>query len=152
MEFSQDQFKVLEALMDRIIPRDDFPSATENGVGNFIRHILQTDLKHRAQEVQLGLIWLNEESIALNGRPFTEQSADGQDRLLRLIETGENVRAVWPIPPQRFFEWMVKLTNEGYYSDPGNGANIDGVSWRMIGYDPRVPLEPARERWLERKR
>jgi hypothetical protein len=152
MEFSEDQLNLLNALMDRIIPRDDFPSATENSVGNFIQNILRTDLKHRAQEVRLGLNALNDESIRFNGRSFIAQSADEQDQLLCLIETGENLLAIWPIPSNRFFELMVKLTNEGYYSDSGNGANIDEVSWRMIGYDPRLPAQPTTERWLEKNR
>jgi hypothetical protein len=36
----------------------------------------------------------------------------------------------------------VELAHEGYYADPGNGGNRDAVSWRMIGYDPRLPTTP----------
>jgi hypothetical protein len=149
MELSELQSQTLNALLDRIIPKDDFPSATENGVGHFVQHILQTDMKHRAEEVRLGLIALNDESIAFNNRPFTEQSADDQDHVLRLIEASENVRAIWPIAPTYFFELLVRLTHEGYYSDPSNGANVEEISWRMIGYESRIPANPTKERWLE---
>ena len=60
-----------------------------------------------------------------------------QVELLRRIENGD------------FFELMVTLTNEGYYTDPSNGSNLNGVSWKMIGYDPRVPPKPVVETWLE---
>jgi hypothetical protein len=151
MELTDQELRTLDALIDRIIPKDDFPSASENGVGNFIRQILKTDLKHRAEEARLGLKSLNDEATVSKNQSFANLSADEQDQLLRIIEFGEDTRAVWPIPPKRFFEWIVQLTNEGYYADPSNGANLDCISWRMIGYEPRLPSEPTAERWLEKK-
>ena len=32
--------------------------------------------------------------------------------------------------------WFAHLVNAGFYADPGNGGNDDGVSWRMLGWDP----------------
>jgi hypothetical protein len=30
---------------------------------------------------------------------------------------------------------LVEHAMEGFYADPGNGGNKDGVAWRMIGYE-----------------
>jgi hypothetical protein len=38
---------------------------------------------------------------------------------------------------------MVDLAAEGFYADPANGGNRDAASWRMIGYDPRLPANPT---------
>lgn len=145
---SQPRLSVLIALIDRIIPKDDYPSASENGVVNFIANLLSGDLKDRAQEVVAGLDSLNEESLAAHGRGFVELTDAQKDALLLQMDEEEDFLAVWPIAPARFFSLMVRLTNEGYYADPGNGANVEGISWRMVGYEPRVPDVPARERWL----
>ncbi|MEO7715137.1 MAG: gluconate 2-dehydrogenase subunit 3 family protein [Capsulimonas sp.] len=34
-----------------------------------------------------------------------------------------------------FFDLLVEHTMEGFYADPGNGGNKEGVAWRMIGYE-----------------
>ena len=39
--------------------------------------------------------------------------------------------------PVAFFQTAVEHAMEGFYSDPGNGGNHDGVSWRMIGFEVR---------------
>jgi hypothetical protein len=41
--------RTLQALVDRIIPPDDYPSAWQAGVGNFLQGILEKDLKDRAR-------------------------------------------------------------------------------------------------------
>ena len=37
--------------------------------------------------------------------------------------------------PSVFFDLLVEHVMEGFYADPGNGGNQDGVAWRMIGYE-----------------
>jgi hypothetical protein len=140
--------RTLSALIDCIIPADDFPSASENGVVEYLHRLLRSDLQQRADEVRLGLAALNEEAQHRHNKPFADLAQTFQIDLLRSIENGDDMWAVWIMPPQRFFELMITLTNEGYYTDPGNGSNVDGASWKMIGYDPRIPGNPP-EQWLE---
>ena len=37
------------------------------------------------------------------------------------------------------WDWFAELVNGGYYADPANGGNRDGMSWRMVDWAP----EPA---------
>jgi Gluconate 2-dehydrogenase subunit 3 len=149
MPFTADQQRTLNALIDCIIPADDFPSASQNGVAVYIDRLLHSDLQHREDEVRLGLAALNDEAIARRGRAFADLDEPARIELLRLIEEGEHVLAMWTMPASRFFELMVTLTNEGYYADRSNGSNTTAASWTMIGYDPRVPETRVTEKWLE---
>jgi choline dehydrogenase-like flavoprotein len=38
---------------------------------------------------------------------------------------------------------LVELVAEGVYADPGNGGNPDAASWRMVGYEHRMPEGPT---------
>jgi choline dehydrogenase-like flavoprotein len=42
-----------------------------------------------------------------------------------------------------WFRRLCDLVAEGFYADPGNGGNAGAASWRMIGYEPRLPEAPA---------
>lgn len=54
---------------------------------------------------------------------------------LREGATAEPTREEW-------FARLCDLVAEGFYADPGNGGNEGAASWRMIGYEPRLPAEP----------
>ena len=68
------------------------------------------------------------------GGAFAGLAPDAQDDLLRRVESGDVVTD-WPVDPAEFFRAAAEHAAEGYYSDPGNGGNRDGVSWRMIGFE-----------------
>lgn len=137
MDASED---TLRAAIDRIIPPDEFPGAWDAGAGRYIRRQLAGDLRHLAPMIDAGLAALDAEARVTADRPFAALPADRQDLLLTAIERGA-VRTPWPALPREFFAALVRLVNEGYYGDPANGGNCDAVSWRMIGYDPRLPVE-----------
>ena len=67
---------------------------------------------------------------------FADLSPSEQDALLTRVEEGD-VTSSWPINPKQFFRMAVGHALEGFYADPGNGGNHDGVSWRMIGFEVR---------------
>jgi hypothetical protein len=148
MRLTAQQKRTLACLVDCIIPADDYPAASENGVIDYIERLLDTDLKHHNDQVQCGLALLDDEAMAIHGKPFADLDEPTKIALLRAVESGQDLHAGWTIPPGQFFELMITVTHEGYYTDPGNGSNRQGASWKMIGYDPRVP-EPVKEKWLE---
>jgi len=74
------------------------------------------------------------EALAAAGASFAALGPDVQDLLLRRIEVGA-VATEWPTNPAAFFRMAVEHAGEGFYGDPGNGGNRDGVSWRMIGFE-----------------
>lgn len=134
--FNERQLATLRALVDRIIPPDDFPSGWQAGVGDYLAGQFERDLRPQVECYRAGLDALDAEARAAAGVAFAELDAAGQDALLGRVEAGQ-VRAEWPIDPAAFFQAAIQHTMEGFYSDPGNGGNRDGVSWRMIGFEVR---------------
>lgn len=128
---------VLRALLDRLIPADDYPGAWEAGCGEYLKRLLATDRAGQAPEVAAGLSALDDEAQALYRRGFAELGPAEQDGIISAAERGAAVGR-WPIPAPAFIRLMAELAAEGYYSDPSSGGNRDGVSWRMIGYPGEV--------------
>ena len=133
---TEQQLTTLRALVDRIIPADDFPSGWQAGVGDYLTGQFERDLRPQLDRYRAGLDALDAEAQAGSGARFAELNAENQDALLRRIEAGA-VTTAWPINPTTFFQAAVEHSMEGFYSDPGTGGNRDGVSWRMIGFEVR---------------
>lgn len=66
------------------------------------------------------------------GRTFAQMDGAAQDAYLTRLQNGgfdlENV------PAKTFFESLLSLTIEGYFSDPVYGGNTDMAAWKMIGF------------------
>jgi hypothetical protein len=131
---TQSQRDTLRALIDRLIPADDFPSGWEAGVGDYLDRQFAGDLSHLLDTYRAGLDALDVESSATAGASFAGLGPDAQDHLLRRVESGD-VATDWSVDPAAFFRAVAEHAAEGYYADPGNGGNRDGVSWRMIGFE-----------------
>jgi hypothetical protein len=124
------------ALVDRIIPADDFPSGWQAGVGDYLAGQLERDLRPQLDRYRAGLDALDAEAHASGGARFADMNAADQDALLLRIEAGATATP-WPIDAAAFFRMAVEHAMEGFYSDPANGGNRDAVSWRMIGFEVR---------------
>jgi hypothetical protein len=131
---TESQRATLRALVDRIIPADDFPSGWEAGVGDYLDRQFAGDLSHLLDVYRAGLDALEVEARATAGVNFTELAPDAQDDMLRRVELGEVVTD-WPVDPAAFFRAATEHAAEGFYGDPGNGGNRGEVSWRMIGFE-----------------
>ena len=79
---------------------------------------------------------LDAEAQARTHRPFAALDPHAQDALLAAVEKGQTVTS-WPVDPALFFRILVDHAMEGYYGDPANGGNRDGIAWRMIGFEVR---------------
>jgi hypothetical protein len=128
------QIVTLEALVNRIIPADEYPCGWEAGVGDYLFGQFKRDLKHLLPVYALGLDALDAEAQAEAGQGFAQLAPDAQDALLTRVEAGD-VRAAWGVDPVAFFRMVVDHCAEGYYADPGNGGNRDMVSWQMVGFE-----------------
>ena len=132
--FDEEQLRTLHAAIDRIIPEDDYPGGVEAGVADYLLRQLGTDLAQLAADYPRFLDALNAEAQVTHNQDFHALADAQQDNLLTRVEQGE-VRTDWPLDAAAFFAQFVEHCAEGFYSDPGNGGNRDGVSWRMIGYE-----------------
>src|SRR4051812_44280115 len=70
--------------------------------------------------------------LAQRGSPFNELSADAQDAYLKSLQ--EDNHDLDGVPSAVFFDMLLRMTIEGFFSDPVYGGNRDMVAWRMIGF------------------
>ena len=125
----------LRALVDRIIPADDGPSGWEAGVGDFLQSLLTGELRARAADVEAGLRLLDAEALARHGgTAFASLPDPDKDALITDLLAGR-ARVEWAgVAPGAFLNLLVSLTAQGFYGDPGNGGNRNGVAWDLVGY------------------
>ena len=114
------QRRTLVAIIDRLTPQDDFPSASAAGVDRYIVRQLEGDLRERSAMILDGL-------DRLGRAGFDQLSAAEQDAMIQQLETGDD-------RDRLFIQMLIQLAHEGYYADPGNGGNVDMIAWKMIGY------------------
>lgn len=141
------------AAVDRLLPEDDFPSASQAGVVDYIdrqlagpfgrgeRIYLAGPIQRGTpqQGYQLGLVpaQVYREALAAlladgPGRDFPRRAPEQQDALLKQLESGAWM--LGRIPSAVFFETLLANTIEGYFADPMYGGNRDMAGWRMIGF------------------
>lgn len=134
MLLTESQLAALRALIDQLIPPDDYPGGWEAGAGDYLLCQLAGDLAPLRTAYQAGLDALDAEARAAGAASFSALPADAQRALLLRIEAGQ-AAAGWPIDPAGFLRMAAEHAAEGFYGDPGNGGNRDGVAWRMIGFE-----------------
>ncbi|TXH99726.1 MAG: gluconate 2-dehydrogenase subunit 3 family protein [Rhizobium sp.] len=120
------RLETFRAVLDRIIPADDYPGALDNGVDGFILLLWGAGLVTDPKAIDQGLLELDSQTSG----GFAALSPETQDGLL-----AERADEDW-------FRMLCELAAEGFYADPANGANPDAVSWRMVGYRPGLPEGP----------
>lgn len=114
--------EILQAVLDRIVPPDHDGGAVAFGAEAYLeRHFSESPEDRAAIEVGLGALPAD----------FTALNVAQQDFLLRGVET------------EPWFRRLAELTNEGVYADPGNGGNPGAASWKMVGYEHRLPEGPT---------
>ena len=134
--FDDSQLRCLHALLDTLIPPDDYPGAWDAGVGVYIQRQLQGDLAHLLPGYRGFLRGLDMEARAGHESAFADLDMDTRTALLCDIETGD-LRADWDMDAGAFFLQVIDNCGEGFYSDPGNGGNRDYVAWQMVGFEVR---------------
>ena len=122
---TEGEARTLGVICDEIVPGDEFPSATQAGVLDYIdRQLARAYRRHRDAYTE-GLEQAERLSRAKFGKTVAELG--GAERL-------ETVRAI-ERENGAFFELVRSHTMEGYYGSPRHGGNRDAVSWRMLGLE-----------------
>lgn len=118
-------------VIDRIIPRDEDPSATDLGVDRYVLRQIHSGAVPDQHGIRTGLEAL---STVVRERCRSDAGAKLADHEL---DTMLQDAATTP-----WFQLLTELVAEGYYADPGNGGNADARSWTMVGYEHRLPDGP----------
>jgi gluconate 2-dehydrogenase gamma chain len=154
--FNADEVLLIEAACERLIPADESgPGALGAGVPNYLDKQLggawgAGERLYRSGPWQPGtpsqgyqlpftpaelfhtaLRAINRD-LEAHGTPFHGMSAEDQDAYLKSLESG--VHDLDGIPSSVFFDLLLQMTVEGFFSDPVYGGNRDMVAWRMIGF------------------
>ncbi|MGA7343003.1 MAG: gluconate 2-dehydrogenase subunit 3 family protein [Terracidiphilus sp.] len=120
---SDAQASTLAALCDRILPADDFPSASQAGVVTYIDRQLARTYRHHRNAYRDGLEQADAMSNERFGRNLAALPAQQQDEIAGAIEQQN----------RKFFDLVRSHNLEGYYGSPRHGGNRYAVSWRMLG-------------------
>jgi gluconate 2-dehydrogenase gamma chain len=154
--FNTAEARFIEAACERLIPADESgPGALGAGVPNYLDKQLggawgAGERLYRSGPWQSGtpsqgyqlpftpaelfhtaLRAINRE-LEKRGTAFNDLAGNAQDTYLKSLEAGgEDLDGV---PSAVFFDMLLKMTVEGFFSDPAYGGNRNMVAWRMIGF------------------
>lgn len=140
--FSPDQRRILDAFVDRLVPKDELgPGAVECGVPDYIDRCLADYLAAEKTGFLEGLEALDAYARKSQDRPFADLPADKRDAVLLAIDGNQ-------VPNLRgFFNRVRRLTMEGMFSDPYYGGNKNFAGWDLIRYPgPRLAVAPEDQR------
>lgn len=155
--FRPDEAVFIEAAVERLIPPDPTgPGAREAGVPSYLDKQLggawgAGERLYRAgpwrqgeptQGYQLpftpaelfrhAIRGINDNLQRGNQAGFAKMAPADQDAYLKSLQTGNT--DLNGVPSNVFFESLLGLTIEGYFSDPVYGGNKDMAAWKMIGF------------------
>jgi hypothetical protein len=133
------QLRILEAFVDRLIPKDDLgPGATESGVAVYINRSLGDYLAPEKAAFAAGLDATDAFARRTEDRAFTDLPAVKQDALLTAMDNG----TANGFPDARvFFGRVRRLALEGMFGDPSYGGNRNYAGWDLIRYPgPRLAV------------
>ncbi|MBK8480474.1 MAG: gluconate 2-dehydrogenase subunit 3 family protein [Proteobacteria bacterium] len=133
---SASEWQTLEALCERLLPRDADPGASDAGVINYI----DAQLGHAPVSAYLPMFRFAARHLQAQARrhgssSFAALPVGKQDQLLREVAGGR----LGPVAGLRFVRVLLALTLEGFLCDPIYGGNRDGVGWRTVGFEPIEP-------------
>jgi gluconate 2-dehydrogenase gamma chain len=146
--FLPEQRRILEAFIDRIIPRDENgPGAVESGAAEYIDRSFVEFLAAEKESFTAGLAAVDAFARTSQGAPFAELSPEKRDAVLTAIDSGQapRVEGRFTTPDLRaFFNRARRLTLEGMFCDPYWGGNKNFAGWDLIRY-PGVRLSVTAE-------
>ena len=153
------------AAADTIIPADELsPSGSECGVVTFVDRQLASAWGGGAKMYRngpfrkakpeygyqlpltpreffaAGIVATNAWTQKTYGKDFDRLSPKERDDALKALDQGKAELA--DFNGKQFFEALLEITMEGFFSDPIYGGNRNKVSWKMIGY-PGLPATYA---------
>jgi gluconate 2-dehydrogenase gamma chain len=87
-----------------------------------------------------GVVATNAWTRKVNGKEFDRLSGKERDDALKALEQGK--AELGDFDGKQFFDALLQITMEGFFSDPIYGGNRDKVAWKMVGF-PGLPATYA---------
>lgn len=132
----EEEIGLLDAIVEQIIPTDNFPGAKWANVSNFIDKQLDTYYSKHKIEYRDGLAAFEKSVIQLKAKKFEELPFEEQTAILEKMETGEFPGEYWKDhSPADFFDMVRQHSMQGFYGSPVHGGNREYISYHMLGLD-----------------
>jgi gluconate 2-dehydrogenase gamma chain len=133
---NEGEISLLDAIVEQIIPTDDFPGGKWANVSNFIDKQLSSYYKIHQQAYREGLAAFENKVVQMKGKKFEEIPYAEQTAILEKMEAGEFSDGYWKDHSAAgFFDLMRQHSLQGFYGSPGHGGNREYISYRMLGLD-----------------
>ena len=140
---NEEEITLLDAIVEQIIPTDDFPGGKWANVSNFIDKQLSTYYRKHQLAYREGLSAFEKTVNQMKGKKFAELSFAEQTAMLEKREAGEFPGDYWKDhPPADFFDMVRQHSMQGFYGSPVHGGNREYISYHMLGLDyPNVIVQ-----------
>lgn len=156
--FTPDEFQLLQAICDRLVPQHDRPELiditgaidqrlADNKSNGWRYDVMPAD----GEAYRLGIKGAEESAQVLFQRSFQNISAEQQDNILKAIQEKRAPGDTWQqLAADRFFEELLAEAVENYYSHPlaqeeiGYVGMADAPTWQRIGLNQLEDREPRR--------
>ncbi len=128
--FSADEAGLLEAIVERIIPKTDTPGAKDAGVHNFIDQMMADFYEEKDKAAfKDGLAKIESEAKSAHGKSFVSLSPEQQDEVLTKFDKEAYDPGRKKDDPPHFFKTMKELTVTGFCTSEQGATNF-------LKYDP----------------
>jgi gluconate 2-dehydrogenase gamma chain len=132
----EEEITLLDAIVEQIIPTDDFPGGKWANVSNFIDKQLDTYYRKHQIAYREGLAAFEKTVIQMKGKKFEDLPFEEQTTILENMEAGEFSGDYWnDHSPADFFDMVRQHSLQGFYGSPLHGGNRGYISYRMLGLD-----------------
>jgi gluconate 2-dehydrogenase gamma chain len=132
----EEEITLLDAIVEQIIPTDDFPGGKWANVSNFIDKQLNTYYRKHKLAYREGLAAFEKTIIQMKGKKFEELPFAEQTAMLEKMEAGEFSGDYWKNhSPAHFFDMVRQHSLQGFYGSPAHGGNRGYISYHMLGLD-----------------
>lgn len=144
--FKEREASLVDAIIEQIIPTDEWPGAKDADVTNYIDKQLVGPLTRHQEKYRRGLAGVATSCKILYQKQFEDISWNEQTDFLKKMEAGKLAGLLkddktgqqddWKDGFDRtFFSLVCDHTMQGFYGSPRHGGNLNYVSYKMIGLD-----------------
>jgi gluconate 2-dehydrogenase gamma chain len=133
---NKEEITLLDAIVEQIIPTDDFPGGIWANVSNFIDKQLNSYYSDHQATYREGLDAFEQTVIQMKGKKFEDLPFAEQTTILEKMEAGEFSGDYWTSHSAAdFFNMVRQHALQGFYGSPLHGGNREYISYRMLGLD-----------------
>jgi gluconate 2-dehydrogenase gamma chain len=134
--FHEEEIGLLDAIVEQIIPTDDFPGGKWANVSNFIDKQLDSYYITHQAAYRDGLAAFEKTVIQLRSKKFEELPFAEQTAILEKMEAGDFPGEYWKDHSSAgFFDMIRQHSMQGFYGSPVHGGNREYISYHMLGLD-----------------